>query len=197
MSANEGGELKVRLARPDEVAWYNALMAGHHSLGVAASGRVLRYVAEAGGVPLVLGTFGSAAWRVPVRDAYIGWSDGQRAARLARVCANQRLCVLPAAAAVPHAASRALASMLRALPGDNLAAFGVRLAAVVSFTDPAAHAGTVYKACGFTAAGATAGYGRSRGRDHYVRHGRPKTCWIRELVAGGGRRWPPGSTPRC
>ena len=67
---DEHGELKVRLARADEVAWYNALMAEHHSLGVAASGRVLRYVAEAGGVPLVLGTFGSAAWRVPVRDAH-------------------------------------------------------------------------------------------------------------------------------
>ena len=62
---DEHGELKVRLARPDEVAWYNELMAQHHSLGVAASGRVLRYVAEAGGVPVVLGTFGSAAWRVP------------------------------------------------------------------------------------------------------------------------------------
>jgi hypothetical protein len=35
----------------------------HQGPGVAASGRVLRYVAEAGGVPLVPGTFGSAAWR--------------------------------------------------------------------------------------------------------------------------------------
>ena len=76
------GELRVRLVREDEVAWYNALMAEHHSLGVAASGRVLRYVAEAGGVPLVLGTFGSAAWRVPVRDDLIGWDGQQRAARL-------------------------------------------------------------------------------------------------------------------
>ncbi len=148
-------------------------------------------------MPLVLGTFGSAAWRVPVRDARIGWSDEQRAVRLARVCANQRLCVLPAAAAVPHAASRTLAWMLRGLARDYLAASGVRLAAVESFTDPAAHAGTVYAACGFTAAGTTTGYGRSRGRDHYVRHGRPKACWLRELVPGGRRRWPPGSIPRC
>ncbi len=91
----------------------------------------------------------------------------------------------PAASGVPHAASRALASMLRRLPADHLQAFGVRLVAVESFTDPATHAGTVYKACGFTAAGATAGYGRSRGRDHYVHHGRPKTCWLRELAPGG------------
>ena len=69
------------------------------------------------------------------------------------MCANQRLCVLPAAAAVRHAGSRALGAMLRALPADYLAAFGVRLMAAESFTDPAAHAGTVYKACNFTAIG--------------------------------------------
>ena len=69
---NDTSELIVRLVRTDEVAWYNAVMKEHHQLGVAASGRVLRYVAEAGGVPLVLGTFGSAAWRVPVRDGSSG-----------------------------------------------------------------------------------------------------------------------------
>ena len=178
-------ELVVRLVAEAEIAEYNALMAEHHRLGVAASGRVLRYVAQAGGVPLVLGTFGSAAWRVPVRDEHVGWDAAQRPARLERVCANQRLCVLPAADAVPHAASRALAAMLRRLPGDYRDAFGVRLMAVETFTDPAAHAGTVYAACNFTAAGRTAGYGRSRGPSHYARHGRPKTYWLRELAPGG------------
>src|SRR5260370_34332646 len=117
-------------------------MGENHSLGAAASGRVLRYVAEAGGVPVVLGTFGSAAWRVPVRDAYLGWTGEQRAARLERMCANQRLCVLPAAAGVPHAASRALAAMLRALPAGYLAAFGGRLGAGEWVPDPATHSGT-------------------------------------------------------
>ena len=183
--ADESTELKVRLVRDDETGWYNALMAEHHSLGLAASGRVLRYVAEAGGVPLVLGTFGSAAWRVPARDEFIGWDPVQRAERLERVVSNQRLCVLPAAQKVPHAASRALAGMLRRLPADYLAAFGVRLAAAESFTDPGTHAGTVYKACGFTQAGRTAGYGRSRGSAYYVHHGQPKAYWVRELVPGG------------
>lgn len=174
----------MRLIRPDETAWYNALMAEHHSLGAAASGRVLRYVAEAGGVPLVLGTFGSAAWRLPARDAHVGWSDEQRAERLERLCCNQRLCVLPAAAGTAQAASRSLAAMIRVLPADYLAAFGVRLAAAESFTDPSTHAGTVYKASGFSAAGHTAGYSRSRGTSHYVRNGQPKTYWIRELAPG-------------
>ena len=152
---------------------------------MAASGRVLRYVAQAGGVPLVLGTFGSAAWRVPARDAFIGWDPVQRAERLERVISNQRLCVLPAAGQVPFAASRALAAMLRRLPGDHEAAFGVRPAACESFTDPSAHAGTAYKACGFTEAGRTAGYGRTRGAAYYHRHGQPKAYWIKELAPGG------------
>ena len=178
-------ELVVRLVAEAEVAEYNALMAEHHSLGVAASGRVLRYVAEAGGVPVVLGTFGSAAWRLPVRDARIGWDEQQRSARLERICCNQRLCVLPAAEDVPHAGSRALAAMLRALPGDYQRVFGVRLMAVESFTDPATHAGTVYAAANFTAAGSTAGYGRSAGPSRYVRHGQPKTYWLYELAGSG------------
>lgn len=182
---DENFELKVRLISEAETGWYNELMAAHHSLGAAASGRVLRYVAEAGGIAVALGTFGSAAWRVPVRDAHLGWDEEQRRARLERVCCNQRLCVLPAAAGLPNAASRALGAMLRRLPGDYLAAFGIRLMAVESFTGPATHAGTVYKACGFTAAGQTAGYGRSRGAAHYTRHGQPKTYWLRELAAGG------------
>ncbi len=117
---NDTAELVIRLVPDAEVAGYNALMAAHHSLGVAASGRVLRYVAEAGGVPLVLGTFGSAAWRVPVRDEHVGWNERQRAARLERICCNQRLCVLPAAEAVPHAgvggAGRDAARAARRLP---------------------------------------------------------------------------------
>ncbi len=178
-------DVQIRLVSDAETGWYNQLMSEHHALGAAASGRVLRYVAEVGGVPLVLGTFGSAAWRCAPRDALIGWAPGQRDARLERICSNQRLCVLPAAAGVPHAASRALAAMLRRLPGDYERAFGVRLVAVESFTDLAAHAGTTYKACGFTGAGPTAGYGRARGTSDYVRHGRPKTCWVKELAAGG------------
>jgi predicted transposase YbfD/YdcC len=182
--ADESIELKVRLVADGEVAWYNALMAEHHALGVAASGRVLRYVAEAGGVPVVLGTFGSAAWRVPARDAFIGWDPVQRGERLERVTCNQRLCVLPAAESVPCAASRALAAMLRRLPGDHERAFGVRPAACESFTDPSVYAGTVYKACGFTRAGQTAGYRRSRGSAHFTYHGQPKQYWVRELSPG-------------
>jgi len=185
--ADESCELKVRLITAAETGWYNELMRARHSLGAAASGRVLRYVAEHDGTPVALGTFGSAAWRVPARDEFLGWSPVQRDERLEHLCCNQRLCVLPAADAVPHAASRALAGMLRRLPADHEKVFGVRLAAVESFTDPQAHAGTTYAACGFTRAGQTAGYGRTRGAAHFTFHGQRKDYWIRELTPGGVR----------
>lgn len=184
--ADDGSfELKVRLVSEAETGWYNELMREHHVLGVAASGRVLRYVAEHEGTPVVLGTFGSAAWRVPARDEFIGWNPVQRDERLERICGNQRLCVLPTAEGVPHAASRALSAMLRRLPVDHVRVFGVRLAVVESFTDPSAHAGTTYAACGFAWAGQTAGYGRTRGSSHFAYHGQPKEYWVRELVPGG------------
>ena len=68
--------------------------------------------------------------------------------------------------------------------------------AVESFTDPAAHAGTTYAACGFTAAGPTAGYG-GRGAAIITCATAAKTCWLRDWHRAGWRRWPPGSTPRC
>ena len=39
---DESFEVKVRLIGAAETGWYNELMAGHHTLGAAASGRVLR-----------------------------------------------------------------------------------------------------------------------------------------------------------
>ena len=112
--ADESNGLKVRLVADDEIGGYNALMAEHHALGVAASGRVLRYVAEMNGVPVVLGTFGSAAWRVPVRDEHIGWDPVQRDERLERMVSNQRPAARTAAGSTPPARAAR-----RAAPGPT------------------------------------------------------------------------------
>lgn len=170
--------LEVRLAAPGEVSGFNAMLAAHHYLGARGSGRLLRYVAFLDGQPAVLATFGSAAWKCRAREEFLGWDDEQRAARLGAVAGNQRLCVLPAGRR-PNLASAALAAMLRALPADHLAAFGQRLAAVETFTDPARGRGAVYAAAGFARLGLTAGYARARGRSDYLFHGAPKQYWLR------------------
>jgi hypothetical protein len=172
--------LEVRLAAPDEVSGFSALLAAHHYLGSRGSGRLLRYIACLDGQPAVLATFGSAAWKCRPREEFLGWDDEQRAARLGAVAGNQRLCVLPAGRR-HNLASAALAAMLRRLPADHLAAFGQQLAAAETFTDPARGTGAVYAAAGFTPVGLTAGYGRARGRSDYVFHGAPKQSWLRGL----------------
>jgi len=170
----------VRLAAAGEVSGFNAMLAARHYLGSRGSGRILRYVALLDGQPVVLATFGSAAWKCRPREEFLGWDEEQRAARLAAVAGNQRLCVLPAGRR-RNLASAALAAMLRALPADHLAVFGQPLVAVETFTDPARAAGTVHAAAGFTRAGLTAGYSRVRGRPDYVFHGAPKQYWLRGL----------------
>jgi hypothetical protein len=57
----------------------------------------------------------------------------------------------------------------------------VPVLAVETFTDPSRPAGTCYAAAGFTPVGATEGYGRRRGAEHYSFHGQPKTYWLRPL----------------
>src|SRR5262249_21805905 len=172
--------LEVRLVGPGEVSGFNALLAAHHYLGVGGSGRLLRYVACLGGEPVVLATFGSAALRCRPREEFLGWDDEQRLARLGAVAGHQRLCVLPAGRQ-PNVASAALAVMLRRLAADHLAAFGHRLVAVETFTDPARGRGVVYAASGFAAVGSTGGYGRVRGGADYVFHGASKQYWLRGL----------------
>jgi hypothetical protein len=51
---------------------------------------------------------------------------------------------------------------------------------VESYVDESQYRGTCYRACGFTAVGLTAGYGRSS-RDYYLEHGQPKQLYLREL----------------
>jgi hypothetical protein len=57
---------------------------------------------------------------------------------------------------------------------------------VESFVDAQLFRGTAYKAGGWRALGATAGYARVN-EDFYVAHDRPKTLFVRELVKHAAR----------
>src|SRR5208337_3308715 len=58
---------------------------------------------------------------------------------------------------------------------------------VESFVDESLLRCTCYRACGFQAVGATAGYNRPS-RDFYEEHGRPKQLYLRELRPGACQR---------
>jgi predicted transposase YbfD/YdcC len=76
-------------------------------------------------------------------------------------------------------ASQVLAKTLHRLSADFEARWRHPVVAVETFTDPARHLGTCYKASNFTLLGTTSGFGRRAGR--FVHHGAKKAYWIKTL----------------
>lgn len=170
--------LSVRPILPHERARFDETLAQEHWLGAGLVGEVMRYVAEEDGQWCALVGFGSAALCVRSREELLSWSDDQRHRRLRYITNNQRFCVLDAQRR-PNLASEVLSLTLKRLSGDFEARWRHPVVAVETFTDPARHLGTCYKASNFTQLGTTSGFGRRAGR--FVHHGGKKVYWLRTL----------------
>jgi hypothetical protein len=168
----------VRPIFVDEVGRFNAALKENHWLGHRLTGQVLRYVAVLEGEWVAVAGFGSAVLSCRARDEFLGWSREQQYARLRHVANNQRFCVLPAGRR-PNLASAVLSRVLARLSSDYLAAYGHRVLAVETFTDPARHTGACYAAANFQQVGSTLGYSRSAGAYHH--HGNSKRVWMYRL----------------
>lgn len=169
--------MSKRVVRPilaAERKRFDRALEAEHWLGARLVGEVMRYVAIEDGQWCALVGFGASALYVRSREALLGWSDDQRHRRLRFITNNQRFCVL-AAGRRPNLASEVLGLTLRRLSADFEARWGHPVVAVETFTDPALHVGTCYKASNFTALGTTSGYGRRSGR--FVYHGAKKLYW--------------------
>jgi hypothetical protein len=174
----------VRVAR-SAAAWQLAResLGREHGLGVGAPAgdRLCQLVYEQDVLVAVL-VWCAAALHLKDRDAWVGWDAVTRAQRLKLVVQNRRFLVLEAARR-PNLASQALGAALRELVGQWEREHGYRPLLAETFSDPETHAGTVYKATNWVAAGLTAGHARHR-LEFYVPHGRPKKLWLKELAPG-------------
>lgn len=170
--------LSVRVVRAGELDRFNELLDEHHFLGHRLYGRVIRYVALEGDEWVALVGFGSAALSLGARESFVGWSEETKNRRLRYVMNNQRFCVLPSGRR-PNLASAVLSRSLRRLSGDVEAVYGHPVLLVETFTDPARHAGTCYRAANFVEVGETSGYARRNGA--WVYHGQRKRCWLYPL----------------
>jgi hypothetical protein len=180
-------ELSVQLLDPADQPGWEALMGQHHYLKNAhLVGEQLRYVVTFRGQWVALLAWCAAAYHLKGRDTWIGWSDAQRQARLRFVANNARFCLLVERGVFANLASRALALCTQRLSSDWQAAYGHPILIVESFVDTQLFRGTAYKANGWRALGATAGYARVN-EDFYVAHDRPKTLFVRELVKHAAR----------
>ena len=182
-ASTDRSAIAVRPVSPDQVEWFDGLLADHHYLGAGRPvGDYLRQVVEVEGRPVALLVWGPACYALKDRDLWISWSASQRVERLKLIVQNRRFLVLAAKGQSPNLASQAMGAALRALPDQWQERFGYRPLLAESFTDPEAYAGTCYKASNWEPVGFSAGYRRHRA-EFYIANERPKKLWLRPLCA--------------
>lgn len=170
--------------RPEQRRLYRELVGRHHYLGhVVPFGAHLRYLIYASRPEhVVLGClqFSSPAWRMAVRDRWIGWDDTQRRKNLQRVVSNSRFLILPWVR-VKNLASVALSEAARRLRADWSRRYAVQPVLVETLVDTVRYTGHCYRAANWMKLGRTTGRGRMD-REH-ARHGAaPKAVWVYPLV---------------
>lgn len=156
------------------------LLAQYHYRGFHGSvGENIQYLAkDARGRELAVMVFGAAAWKVAVRDQFIGWSATQRAKGLGLLANQQRFLILPWVQ-VSELASHLLALALRRLSQDWQSRYGHPIWLVETFVQSDRFVGTAYQAAGWLRLGQTTG--RTRQDRQHTLQTPIKTVWVRPL----------------
>jgi hypothetical protein len=167
---------------------FKDLVSRYHYLGYAmpygARLQYLIYVSRPRREVVGCVQFSSPAWRIKVRDQWIGWDDGSRKLRLQHIVNNSRLLVV---ARIGNLASKMLSCVMRRLSTDWRGAYGLEPWLVETLVDRQRFYGGCYRAANFMVLGDTSGRGRMD-RSHQ-RHGeRTKTVLVYPLVKDALRR---------
>jgi len=160
----EVGAIELKQVTTDgERRLWRELVDRYHYLGNRVPfGAQLRYLIEiARPQPTVVGCLqlSSPAWKIAVRDRWIGWTEGQRRRSLQQIVSNSRFLLLPWVE-VPHLASSVLARMIREFRADWERAYGVRPLLLETMVEVGRHTGTCYRAANWIELGLTQGRGR-------------------------------------
>src|SRR5262245_19193604 len=175
--------VQVRLTQPEERERFDQIIVrGHYLHSAELVGQHLRYVAEYQGQWVALMVWSAAAYKLKLREQWIGWSDRQKRRRLPLVINNSRF-FIPEPFHIPNLASRVMKLNLERLSSDWEQTYHHAVLIAETFVDPEHFRGTTYKASGWTLLGQTQGFQRSR-QDFYERHHKPKQLWVRELQPG-------------
>ena len=163
------------------------LLARYHYRGFhGAVGENVQYLARDNrGRELAAMVFGAAAWKVAVRDEFIGWSVAQRREHLNLIVNQQRFLILPWVR-VPHLASHLLALATHRLSTDWQARYGHPVWLAESFVEVERFVGTAYKAAGWWELGLTTG--RTRQDSQRTLRTPRKAVWVRPLHPAFGQR---------
>ena len=167
---------------------FRDLLSRHHYLGYAmpfwARLQYLIYVTRPCREVVACVQFSSPAWRMKVRDQWIGWDDGTRTQRLQHVVNNSRLLVVPR---VRNLASMVLSTVIRRLRSDWRQHYGLDPWLAETLVDRQRFHGGCYRAANWIELGDTTGRGRMD-RAH-ERHGaQVKTVLVYPLIKHATRR---------
>lgn len=167
---------------------FKELVSRYHYLGYAipygARLQYLVYVTRPQREVVGCVQFSSPAWRMKVRDQWIGWNDATRKDRLQHVVNNSRLLVL---ARISNLASMLLSCVLRQLRTDWYQHYGLEPWLVETLVDRQRFYGGCYRAANWTVLGETSGRGRmDRGHQRYG--AQVKTVLVYPLVKNAVRR---------
>jgi hypothetical protein len=146
-------------------ALFATLLSIYHYLGYSGTvGENIKYIAfDQNGHPVACLLFGSAAWKITARDAFIGWDPETRKRNLHLITNNMRFLILPWVR-VPHLASHILGRIAKRIGADWTNKYGHAIYLLESFVDRQRFGGVCYKAANWRCVGQTKG--RSRNDRH-------------------------------
>ena len=169
---------------------FRELVGRYHYLGYrvpfGAHLRYLAFVSRPQRVVVGAVQFSSPAWRMAVRDRWIGWDETRRKRHLQQVVNNSRFLVLPSVQ-VKNLASKVLSIVVRQMRADWWGRYGVEPLLVETLVDTTRYRGSCYRAANWLALGSTTGRGRMD-RSHQRHDAAPKTVLVYPLVRDAARR---------
>jgi hypothetical protein len=167
---------------------FQKLLSRYHYLGYAmpygARLQYLVYVRRPRREVVGCVQFSSPAWRMKVRDQWIGWNDATRKLRLQHIVNNSRLLVV---ARIRNLASMALSGAVKRLRADWQQQYGVAPWLVETLVDRQRFYGGCYRAANWRVLGKTSGRGRMD-RTHQRHGAQVKTVLVYPLVKNARRR---------
>ena len=172
--------VKLKLVRNTSLEpLYNSLVQHHHYLGYRQIvGNHLKYIAFIEHRPVACIGWGSAAWSVESRDAFIGWDKSTKDKNLHFVASNTRLLLLPWIS-IKYLASKILALNVKRICDDWLRIYNHPLYLLETFIEKNRYKGTCYKAANWIRVGQTKGTAK-KGHD-YLFHGNIKDVYLYPL----------------
>ena len=166
---SEFGSLTIKMVRrsPDEGLWDHLIERFHYLGKPWIVGSYLKYLAYLDGRLVACLGWGSAAWKVACRDAFIGWNQTTREGNLQKIVNNVRFLILPWVR-VEHLASKVLAANIRVLQDDWRQFYRQPIVLLETFVEKQRFKGTCYKAANWHCVGETKGRGKYDRYNNYA-----------------------------